>query len=158
MRHRGLTVSSRVLTLGLATVVLSAALTACGGGSSGSSTKQSTTSTVSAGSHVIPPGELGTYARPNTPEGTSRALTLSADGRYAQTIVGSAPNGIHGVWSLRNGRITFTETGGSDAACLGQQGTYSWSYANKTLSLTVVSDPCQPRRSDFPIAAFRQQP
>jgi hypothetical protein len=130
-------------------VAISAAVAGCGGGSSSSSTKQSTTSTVGASSHALLPGELGTYVR-SIPAGgvveyESSVFTLNADGRYTETIAGFRPNGIRGVWSFRDGRITFTETGGSDASCVGQRGTYSWSYVNKTLTLSLVSDPCQLR-------------
>jgi hypothetical protein len=129
----------------------------CGGGSSSSSTKQSTPSTVGASSHALPPGEVGTYLRPSKGAATSTALTLNADGRYTQTISGGPPNGIHGAWSFHNGRITYTETGGSNAACTGVRGTYSWSYANKTLTLRVVSDSRGPRSQDFPGARWRQR-
>jgi hypothetical protein len=147
----------RVTTPMLAAVVISTAVAGCGGGGSNSSTKHSTTPAAGASSHALPAGELGTYVRAGKGPGTSTVLTLSADGRYAQTIFGSSRPGIHGVWSFRDGRIAFTETGGSDAACIRQRGTYRWSYASKRLTLGVVSDLCGPRSSDFPLAPWRQR-
>jgi hypothetical protein len=119
--------------------------------SSSRSATESTTSTAATTAHPLPPGELGKYVRPANDD-LSTALTLTADGRYTQKI----PSGeIHGVWSFNNGRITFTELGGGD--CTGQRGIYRWSYANKRLTLTIVSDPCVPRTEDFPSPPWRQR-
>jgi DNA-binding SARP family transcriptional activator/ABC-type branched-subunit amino acid transport system substrate-binding protein len=109
-------------------------------------------------SHSLPPAELATYARPTGTPGLTVALTLNADGSYTQTLWNGPPNGIRGVWGFHHGTIAFTETGGSQSACTGQRGTYRWLYANKTLTLTLVNDPCTFRTQDFPTAPWAQRP
>jgi hypothetical protein len=122
-----------------AAVLIAAAVAGCGGSSSSSSTKQ-TSSPVSGGPHALPPGQLGTYVRPGGPAGATFMLILTANGRYMQTLAGGQV--INGVWSFRDGKVTFKETGGGGAACIGRQGTYSWSYAARKLTLSALSEPC----------------
>jgi len=134
-----------------APVLISLAVAACTGSSPGSPAKEPATPAAGTSSRTVPPGGLGTYIRAASGD-LSTALTLNADGRYTQTAAGGT---IDGRWSFRNGKITFTETGGGD--CTGQRGTYRWSFASKRLTLTVASDPCQPRTNDFPAAPWRRR-
>jgi hypothetical protein len=135
---------------------VSVVLAGCGGGSSTSSTTQSTPAHVATASHALPATQLGTYVRPSSPSGTSTALTLTTDGRYSQTVGDGSV--IHGMWSFSAGKITFTETGPAQVAvCIGQRGNYRWTYANKKLTLTVVSDPCRARTADFQASPWRQR-
>jgi hypothetical protein len=83
-------------------------------------------------------------------------LTLTTGGRYSQTVGDGSV--IHGQWSFSAGKITFNETGPQQVAvCIGQRGTYRWTYANKKLTLTVLSDPCTARKGDFQAAPWRQR-
>lgn len=140
----------------LVAAVISIAPAGCGGGSSTSSTKQSTPAPVASASHALPAGQLGTYVRPSSPSGTSTGLRLTTDGRYSQTVGDGSV--VNGLWSFSAGKITFNETGPAQVAvCIGQRGTYRWAYANRKLTLTVVSDPCTARKGDFQAAPWRQR-
>jgi hypothetical protein len=122
----------------LAVVLVPTAVAACG-----------------ASSHALPPGGAGTYIRPSYGAESSTALTLHPDGRFTQTVAGFQPNGTRGVWSFSNGRITFAETT-RIGPCGGERGTYRWSYAHKTLTLTRVSDPCGHRVADFQLGPWKK--
>jgi hypothetical protein len=137
-----------------AAVVIAAAVAGCGGSSSSSSTKR-TSSTVSGGAKALPPGQLGTYVRAGGRGGTTSTLILTANGRYTQALAGGQV--INGVWSFRNGKITFKETGGGGAACIGRRGTYSWSYAAGKLTLSAISEPCSFRGQDLSTGSFKQR-
>lgn len=138
----------------VAATATSVAVAACGGSSSSSSGKQAT-STISAGSHALPAGQLGTYVRSGGSSGDTSALKLTADGRYTQTLAGGPV--INGTWSFGEGKITFTETGGSGATCIGRPGSYRWSYVARKLTLRAISEPCQPRGGDFSLGPFTQR-
>lgn len=140
-------------------VSLAVAVAGCGGSSSRVSTKPSKTSPGTPGPQTLPPSELGTYVRHRTSSqfGFSVALTLSPDGHYEQTLAGFSAPTIHGVWSSHDGTITFTETGGKQAECVGQGGTYRWSYANEALTLKAVKESCPARYQDFQLEPFTKR-
>jgi hypothetical protein len=89
-------------------------------------------------------------------EGTT-ALTLDSSGHYTQSFHGN-PDAIQGTWKFAGGKITFTETGGNSAACVGESGTYAWGYRAGKLTLRPTSDPCQQRSSDFSLGPFTKTP
>lgn len=127
-------------------VVIAVSLSACGG--SGSSTSISTTGVVHR-----PPGGVGTYRRPAVGKRGTTALTLDASGHYTQSFAGN-PDAVQGTWHFGRGKITFTETGGNSAACVGEPGTYAWNYGAGELTLTPTGDSCQQRSSDFSLGPF----
>jgi hypothetical protein len=132
------------VTAGLLAIALS--LTACGGSGS------ATTSATTPGVVHKPPGGFGTYERPAANKGTT-ALTLDASGHYTQSFTGN-PDAIQGTWSFVGGKVTFIETGGNSAACVGNPGTYSWGYAAGRLTLSPTGDSCRPRLNDFALGPF----
>jgi hypothetical protein len=110
-------------------IVAVVGLGACSGGTA-------TPSTL-AGS---PP--LGTYALKisNLPE----SLTLLAGGQYRMTVQNYD---IAGTWASSQGQLSFTETAGGE--CTGKPGSYAWSYAGTLLLMTLGTDDCVVRPSDF---------
>jgi hypothetical protein len=131
-------------------VAIAASLSACGGSGS------TMTSASTSGVVHTPPGGVGTYNRPDMGKGGTTALTLDANGQYTQSFTGN-PDAIQGNWQFAGGKVTFTETGGNSAACVGQPGTYAWDYGAGKLTLRPTSDPCQQRLSDFSLGPFMKR-
>jgi hypothetical protein len=148
---------SRWLFVAVATVVATASLGACGSSGSGESSGAATSKqpTTLPPAHQ-PPGGFGQYIRGGVPRGASKVITVSANGRYGQTL--QQEPSIHGKWGFAGGRITFVETGGAGAACVGKAGTYAWAYKSHVLRLSPVNDPCGPRKSDFALGPFTKRP
>jgi hypothetical protein len=131
-------------------VAVAASLNACGGSGS------TTTSASTSGVVQTPPGGVGTYERPAVGERGTTALTLDAKGHYTQSFTGN-PDAIRGTWSFAGGKITFTETGGNSAACVGRPGTYAWDYGAGKLTVRPTSDPCPQRLDDFSLGPFTKR-
>jgi hypothetical protein len=105
----------------------------------------------------MPPGGVGTYERPAVGKRGTTALALDANGHYTQSFADN-PDAIQGNWHFAGGKVTFTETGGNSAACVGTPGTYAWGYKTGRLTLRPTSDPCQQRSSDFSLGPFTKRP
>jgi hypothetical protein len=146
--------------VGVLSVTAVAAGGGCGGANSNDTSSSSPASTAATNIKPtrptqLPPGGVGSYVRTGVAEGDSTALELTGDGRYSQDFA-NQPSGIVGVWRYRDGRMTFVETGGKGAACIGKSGSYSWHFSRGHLTLRAVGDPCEPRRGDFTSAPFRR--
>jgi hypothetical protein len=145
---------------GVLFVAAVAAAGGCGGSSSNGTSSPSSASTEAKNIKPsrptqLPTGGLGSYIRTGVSAGDSTVLDLAGDGRYSQSFA-NQPSGIRGLWHYRDGKITFVETSGKGAACIGKSGTYSWHFSHGQLTLRALGDPCEPRRGDFTSAPFRR--
>jgi hypothetical protein len=131
-------------------VAIAVSLSACGGSGS------TTTSASTSGVVHTPPGGVGTYERPAVGKKGTTVLTLDANGHYTQSFTGN-PDAIQGTWNFARGTITFTETGGNSAACVGTPGAYAWDYRAGKLTLRPSSDPCRQRSDDFSLGPFTKR-
>jgi hypothetical protein len=150
-------VSARRFALGVsvAAVITAVAGAGVGCGSSGSGGSTKAKSIKPTHPTQLPPGGLGSYVRAGVPKGDSTALNLTRDGRYSQSFAGQ-PFAIRGVWRYRSGKMTFAETSGKGAACIGKFGSYSWRFRRGQLRLRSLGDPCKPRSGDFEFAPWRR--
>jgi hypothetical protein len=109
--------------------------------------------TSACGSAAAPtpggPFPVGAYTAKSNPD---IKLLFTQGGSYTFGINGE----VKGTYVISGNQITFTETVGGTAQCVGIPGTYTWSFDGSTLTFQLVQDDCAPRKNDWTNAWVKQ--
>ena len=78
--------------------------------------------------------------------GSDITITLKTNGSYTVDMDGDSKAEVKGQYAIENEQITFTDQGGKNASSMGQA-VYSFTVNGNQLTLTVINEPDNNRKS-----------
>lgn len=93
---------------------------------------------------------LGSWTMPGTtPEGESitNTITFNADGTMTVDFASDGTVDVKSTYTYADGKVSVSDSS-SESPCYGKTGVYQVAVNGKSMTATLVSDPCEARRAD----------
>lgn len=93
-----------------------------------------------------------------TPDGTevTNTMTMKEDGTFTVDFASDGKTDVLGAYTIDGSTITIKDTP-KESPCYGKDGVYSFKLEGDTVTITLIEDACDIRRSDRPWTLTRKQ-
>lgn len=102
---------------------------------------------------------VGTWTyEATTPDGTAvtNTMTMNEDGTFTVDFASDGKPDVLGTYKIDGNQITISDTP-AESPCYGKDGVYSFQTEGDTITITLIEDACEIRRSDRPMILTRKQ-
>lgn len=102
---------------------------------------------------------VGTWTyQATTPDGTevTNTMTMNEDGTFTVDFASDGKADVLGTYAIDGNQITISDTP-EESPCYGKDGVYSFNIEGDTVTITLIEDACEIRRSDRPMILTRKQ-
>lgn len=102
---------------------------------------------------------VGTWTyQDTTPDGTevTNTMTMNEDGSFTVDFGSDGKANVLGTYTIDGSKITISDTA-KESPCYGKDGVYNFKLEGDIVTITLIEDACEIRRSDRPMTLTRKQ-